>query len=156
MSELVLTIGDKNLSSWSLRPWVLLKHTGIPFTEENIKLDAPETRGILREKSPSGFVPFLNHGEVSIWDSLAIAEYVNELFPEKQLWPEDQSARAVARAVSAEMHGGFGPLRNHMPMDLQNQWPGEGVGEGVAENIKRITDIWEDCRDQYGEGVNSC
>jgi len=116
MPELVLTIGDKNLSSWSLRPWILLKHAGIPFTEENIKLDLPETRKILREKSPSGFVPFLNHGEVSIWDSLAIAEYVNELFPEKQLWPEDQSARAVARSVSAEMHSGFSALRTVWPM----------------------------------------
>ena len=102
MTDLTLTIGDKNLSSWSFRPWFLLTQAGIPFTEENIKLDRPTSRKELAEKSPSGLVPFLTHDGLQIWDSLAIAEYVNELFPEKQLWPEDPKARAMARAVSVE------------------------------------------------------
>jgi len=151
MPELVLTIGDKNLSSWSLRPWILLKHAGIPFTEENIKLDLPETRKILREKSPSGFVPFLNHGEVSIWDSLAIAEYVNELFPEKQLWPEDQSARAVARSVSAEMHSGFSALRTVWPMLFTREGLKLSTAGGVLRDIDRINEIWTECRERFGK-----
>ena len=116
MADLVLGIGDKNLSSWSLRPWFLMTGAGIPFTEENIRLDRPETRGVLKEKSPSGLVPYLFHGDVKIWDSLAIMEYVNELFPDKQLWPEDAKARAVARSVAAEMHSGFSALRTVWPM----------------------------------------
>ena len=111
MSDLVLGIGDKNLSSWSLRPWLLLTEAGIPFTEENIRLDRPETREVLREKSPSGLVPYLIHGDVNIWDSLAIMEYVSELFPEKELWPADREARARARSIAAEMHSGFSALR---------------------------------------------
>ena len=96
MTDLTLTIGDKNLSSWSLRPWILMKQAEIPFTEINIKLDRPGTRKTLSEISPSGLVPFLTHrndpSDVKIWDSLAIAEYLNELFPEKQLWPADAHA----------------------------------------------------------------
>ncbi len=151
MPELVLTIGDKNLSSWSLRPWVLLKHSSIPFTEENIKLDMPETRGLLREKSPSGFVPFLNHGEVSLWDSLAIAEYVNELFPAKQLWPEDQSARAVARAVSAEMHSSFSALRTVWPMLFTRDGLNLSTAGGIQRDIDRINEIWTQCRERFGK-----
>ena len=160
MAAFTLVMGNRASSSWSLRGWLAMKQTGAKFNEIKVWFKRPDTEDQIHGFSPSGLVPVLKHktknGELLIWETLAIIEYLAELHPDAGLWPERQDARAVARAVSAEMHGGFGPLRNHMPMDLQNQWPGEGMGEGVAENIKRITDIWEDCRDQYGEGVNSC
>ena len=160
MTVFTLVMGNRASSSWSLRGWLALKCTGVAFDEAMVWFKRPDIKEQILTHSPSGLVPVLKHhkkdGDLLIWETLAIIEYLDELFPDAGLWPENQDARAVARAVSAEMHGGFGPLRNHIPMDLQNQWPGEGMGEGVAENIKRITDIWEDCRDQYGEGVNSC
>ncbi len=94
----------------------------------------------------------LKHGDTVIWETLAIIEYLAELYPEAGLWPEDRAARAHARAISAEMHAGFAPLRNHMPMDLQNEFPGQGIGEGVAGNIKRIGEIWRDARRRFGAG----
>ncbi len=152
MTGLTLTIGDKNLSSWSLRPWILMKQAGIPFTEKNIRLDQPETRKILADRSPSGLVPFLIHGDVKIWDSLAIAEYLNELFPEKRLWPADAGARAVARAVSAEMHSGFGALRTVWPMQFTRADLKHLTTGGVQRDIDRIAAIWAECRDRFGEG----
>lgn len=150
MPELTLTIGDKNLSSWSLRPWLLMKQAGIPFTEENIKLDRPETRKILAEKTPSGLVPFLTHGEIKIWDSLAIMEYVAELFPEKQLWPEDAGARALARSVAAEMHSGFSALRTVWPMVFTREGLRHVTSGGVQLDIERINDLWTRCRKEFG------
>ncbi|WDI30246.1 glutathione S-transferase family protein [Hyphococcus flavus] len=152
MDDLILTIGDKNLSSWSLRPWLLLTQAGIPFTEDNIRLDRPETRGILSEKSPSGLVPFLTHGDVKIWDSLAIMEYLNELFPEKQLWPEDPKARAIARSVSAEMHSGFAALRTVWPMMFTREGMRHLNAGGVQRDVNRINDLWTKCRKEYGNG----
>jgi len=152
MTELILTIGDKNLYSWSFRPWFLLTAAGIPFTEENIRLDRPETRGMLKEKSPSGLVPFLTHGETQIWDSLAIMEYAAELFPEKQLWPEDQKARALARAISAEMHSGFSALRSVWPMMFLREGLQHTTQSGVAGNIARIDQLWTLCRKRYVAG----
>jgi len=152
MTELTLTIGDKNLSSWSLRPWFLMTQAGIPFTEENIKLDRPETRGVLKEKSPSGLVPFLTHGDVKIWDSLAIAEYLNDIFPEKQLWPADVKARAIARAVSAEMHSGFSALRTVWPMVFLRKDLTHVTSGGVQRDIDRINGLWTMCRKDYGAG----
>jgi glutathione S-transferase len=154
MTELILTIGDKNLSSWSLRPWLLLKQAGVPFTEDNIKLDQPETRKTLAEKSPSGLVPFLNHGDVRVWDSLAIAEYVSEQFPEKQLWPEDRAARAVARSVSAEMHSSFSALRTVWPMLFTREGLELSTAGGVQRDIDRINAIWTECRKRFGGGGN--
>jgi glutathione S-transferase len=150
MPDLVLTIGDKNLSSWSFRPWFLLKQAGIPFAEENIRLDRPESRGILKEKSPSGFVPFLTHGDVQIWDSIAIMEYVADLFPEKKLWPEDVAARGVARAVAAEMHSGFSALRTVWPMMFLREHPHHTTQAGVARDIVRIDQLWTMCRTRFG------
>lgn len=150
MTDLTLTIGDKNLSSWSFRPWFLMAQSGVPFTEENIKLDRPESRGVLKEKSPSGLVPFLTHGDIQVWDSLAIMEYVADLFPEKNLWPEDREARAVARAVTAEMHSGFSALRNVWPMMFLREHPDHTTQAGVARDIARIDELWTMCRTQYG------
>lgn len=151
MTELVLTIGDKTLSSWSFRPWILMKQSGIPFAEETVRLDQPETRAILAEKSPSGLVPFLTHGDLKIWDSLAIAEYLNELFPEKQLWPADSSARAFARAVSAEMHSGFSALRTVWPMNFSREGMRHLTGN-VQGDIDRIDAMWSECRTRFGKG----
>ena len=154
MTDLTLTIGNKNLSSWSLRPWILMKQTGIAFKEENIRLDRPETRTILAEKSPSGLVPFLTHktdsGDVGVWDSLAIAEYLNELFPEKQLWPDDTAARAHARAVSAEMHSGFTAMRTVWPMQFLRRDLKHLTSGGVQRDIDRIANIWRECRTRFG------
>jgi len=127
-----------------------MKQAGIPFVEDNIKLDQPETRSILRERSPSGFVPFLNHGEVCIWDSLAIAEYVNELFPEKQLWPENPAARAVARSISMEMHSSFSALRTVWPMLFVREGLRLSTAGGVQRDIDRINEIWTKCRERFG------
>jgi len=154
MSELILTIGDKNLSSWSLRPWVLMKHAGIPFTEKNIKLDQPQTRKILAEISPAGQVPFLNHKidaqETTVWDSLAIAEYLNDQFPEKNLWPTDSAARALARSASAEMHSGFGNIRNLWPMQFVREGLNHLTTGGVQRDIDRINEIWTQARTEFG------
>ena len=151
MTDLTLTIGDKNLSSWSFRPWFLMTQAGVPFTEENIRLDRPESRGILKEKSPSGLVPFLTHGDVKVWDSLAIMEYVADLFPEKNLWPSDPAPRAIARAVSAEMHSGFSAMRTVWPMMFLREHTNHTTQAGVARDIARIDDLWTLCRKQYGE-----
>ena len=152
MTDLTLTIGDKNLSSWSFRPWFLMVQAGVPFAEENIRLDRPDSRGILKEKSPSGLVPFLTHGKTQIWDSLAIMEYVADLFPEKNLWPEDAAARGLARALSAEMHSGFSNLRTVWPMHFLREGLSHLTSGGVAKDITRIDELWTQCRERYGGG----
>ncbi len=153
MPEFTLVIGDKNTSSWSLRPWLLMKAAGIDFAEVNIRLRQPDTRQQCLAHSPSGKVPVLKHNGLLIWDSLAIAEYLAELFPEKQLWPADRAARAHARSISAEMHAGFQPLRSHLSMDMLGSHPGQGHdGEGVAADIARIQEIWHGCRSQAVTG----
>ncbi len=149
MSDLTLTIGDKNLSSWSLRPWFLMTQAGIPFTEENIKLDRPTSRKELSEKSPSGLVPFLTHDGVQIWDSLAIAEYLNDLFPEKKLWPEDRQARAMARAIASEMHSGYSALRTVWPMMFLREGLAHTTSGGVQKDVDRINELWTMCRKAY-------
>ncbi|MEM8771464.1 MAG: glutathione S-transferase family protein [Pseudomonadota bacterium] len=150
MPNLILTIGDKNLSSWSFRPWFLMTQAEIPFTEENIKLDRPDSKKELLAKTPSGLVPCLRHDALAVWDSLAIMEYAADLFPEKQLWPEDLAARAVARAVSAEMHSGFPALRTVWPMIFLREHPNHTTQAGVARDIARIDALWTQCREAYG------
>ncbi len=152
MAELTLVIGDKRFSSWSLRPWLALKQIGLPFREALIRLRRPETKAEILKHSPSGKIPCLVHGTLSVWDSLAIIEYVNELRPEAQLWPADRAARAHARSISAEMHSGFAALRQHLGMDLQREpargeWPAE-----AAADIERIQAIWAECKARYGAG----
>ena len=152
MAEFTIYIGDKNYSSWSLRGWLMLKATGAAFAEEMIPLDQAQTRsGILRH-SPSGKVPALRHGAVVIWESLAIGEYLAECFPAVRLWPEAVPARALARAVSAEMHAGFAALRRHLPMNIRASYPDRGVTPEVQTEIDRIIALWRDCRTRFGAG----
>ena len=152
MSELTLVIGNKNYSSWSLRPWLLLKQAGIAFKEIRLPFGSELFQREIGKYSPSGLVPVLKDGSVTIWDSLAIAEYVAELFLEKNLWPRDRHARATARSVSAEMHSGFVSLRTHMNMNCRGHFPGKGMTPEVQTDIQRIQKIWEECRAQFGSG----
>ena len=149
---LKLVIGNKNYSSWSMRPWIAMKVAGIAFDEEVISLNAPDFKERLLKISGTGKVPALADGNVHVWESLAILEYLADKFPEAGLWPEGAAARAHARAVSSEMHAGFIPVRRHYPM---NMWrpvkPREPTPE-AAVNIKRIDTLWSDCRARFGKG----
>ena len=145
---LKLVIGDRNFSSWSLRPWLALKQAGLPFEEINIRLDSPGTKADIYKNSPSGKVPYLIDGETVVWDSLAICEYIAEAVP--ALWPKDRKARAEARAISAEMHSGFGALRQGMPMNVRAFKPYKAHKAYVISDIARITSIGESCRSRYG------
>lgn len=150
MTNLTLIIGNKNYSSWSLRPWLAMQQAGIEFAEIRIPLSTPETRQNLLQYSPSGKVPVLIHNGLTVWESIAICEYVAELFPDKNLFPEDREKRAIARSVSAEMHAGFVKLRQNMPMDCRARYPGKGMNPGVQEDCDRIANIWRECRQKYG------
>jgi len=152
MSGLKIVLGNKNYSSWSLRGWLPLARAGVEFEEVVIPLDLPETRPRILEHSPSGKVPALIDAGTTVWESLAIAEHVAARFPEAGLWPDDAAARAVARAVSCEMHAGFVPLREHMPMDVRNRYPGQGRTPEVGRDIARVQEIWSECRERYGAG----
>lgn len=152
MTPLTLVIGNKNYSSWSMRPWLVLRQAGIAFKEVRIPLYWPESAAQLTAWSPSGLVPALHDGEIKVWDSLAICEYLNERFPEKQLWPLDAAGRAVARSVSAEMHAGFGALRQNMTMNIRGRFPGKGRTPECLADIGRIVAIWTDCRARFGGG----
>ena len=151
-TDLTLVIGNKAYSSWSLRPWLALKHTGRPFREILVPLRRPDTRARILEHSPSGRVPCLKDGGRVIWDSLAICEYLAERFPDAALWPGDAEARALARAVSAEMHSGFAALRTHMSMDLKAAHPGEGRTPETEADIARIAALWRGMRERFGQG----
>ena len=151
-SDLTITIANKNYSSWSLRAWLALAHVGIAFDEVLVPLDEPGTKDAILVHSPSGRVPALRHGDVVVWDSLAIGEYLAEVFPDAKLWPDDRAARAVARAVSAEMHSGFMALRQHMPMNLRARLPGMGRTPQSLVDIERVVRLWNDCRARFGEG----
>jgi glutathione S-transferase len=144
-----LYIGNKNYSTWSLRAWVLLKAAGIPFREQMISLYAPDTPALIRPVSPNGLVPCLHDGDVVVWDSLAIAEYLAERHP--GLWPADAIARAWARSVAAEMHSGFADLRREFSMDVRVRQPRVPSPE-VAEDIARIDAIWHEGRQRFGPG----
>ncbi|RYY52140.1 MAG: glutathione S-transferase family protein [Comamonadaceae bacterium] len=146
-----LYIGNKNYSSWSMRPWVLLKQAGIPFEEVMVRFDSfdagSQFKTTLAALNPVAKVPVLVDGDLVVWDTLAIAEYIAERFPEHRLWPQDVAARARARSVCAEMHSGFGALRSHCGMNLEAQLP--GVGErlmreepGVVADLQRIVQMW--------------
>ncbi|WP_042883866.1 glutathione S-transferase family protein [Cupriavidus necator] len=147
-----LVIGNKNYSSWSLRPWLLLRQAGIEFEEVQVRLFTGNFAAEIARYSPAGKVPVLIDGEVTVWDSLAIAEYLAERFPEKNLWPADRAARAVARAVCAEMHSGFGNLRNQLPMNVTAVLPGCGWNVAVQRDVDRIAAIWDGLRAQHGAG----
>lgn len=150
MDGLTLIIGSKNYSSWSMRPWVLMRAAGVPFDEVLVLLDVPGYKDTIARWSPSRRVPALHHEGRVIWDSLAICEYLAELYPNQRLWPADRAARAHARSVVAELHSGFSALRTHCPMDLHRRRPGPGDGPGVAEDIARVFDLWEDALARSG------
>ncbi|MCW2238092.1 glutathione S-transferase family protein [Azospirillum canadense] len=150
MTELTLIIGNKAFSSWSMRPWLALKHSGLPFQEILIPLRQPDTAARIAEHSPSGRVPSLRDGDRVIWDSLAICEYLAEIAPAAGLWPEDAGARAVARSVSAEMHSGFVGLRTHMSMDLKAMRPGVGHNPESEADIARVLELWRATRERFG------
>ncbi|MEG3436482.1 glutathione S-transferase family protein [Pannus brasiliensis CCIBt3594] len=150
MSELTLVIGNKNYSSWSLRPWLAMKQAELDFQEIRIPLYAENSREEILKYSPSGKVPVLLHNNLVIWESLAICEYIAEQF-EPGLWPEDGKIRAIARSVSHEMHGGFFALRQNMPMNCRARHPGQGMTPEVEKDIQRISEIWRDCRTEYGQ-----
>ncbi|MCP4898796.1 MAG: glutathione S-transferase family protein [bacterium] len=150
MSDLKLVIGNKNYSSWSMRPWLALKMTGADFEEIVIPLKHENTHEQILEHSPSGWVPVLKDRSVTIWDSLAISEYVGEQYPDAGLWPKEAATRAVARSVVAEMHSGFGALRRNMPMDCRGSRPGQGRADGVQRDIDRIVEVWESCLQRSG------
>ncbi|MHB8346267.1 MAG: glutathione S-transferase family protein [Acidiferrobacterales bacterium] len=147
-----LIIGNKNYSSWSLRPWLVMKQFGIPFEEQRIALYTDSAKQEILQHSPSGKVPVLKDGGLIIWDSLAICEYLAERYPDKGLWPEDAGARAFARSVSAEMHSGFAELRSNMTLNCRGSFPGKGRTPGVTAEIGRITGIWNECRHRFGAG----
>jgi glutathione S-transferase len=147
-----LVIGDKNLSSWSLRPWIALKHCGIPFVEECIRLRQPDSRAEILRHSPAGKVPALKTRTGVVWDSLAILEYLAERHPDHRLWPQDEEARAAARCISAEMHSGFVTLRNDMSMDLLAKLPSPPISEALEADIRRVAAIWHDARSRFGKG----
>jgi glutathione S-transferase len=152
MADFTIYIGNKNYSSWSLRGWLMLRHTGVAFDEVVIPLDEATTRTTILRHSPSGKVPALRYGEHAVWDSMAIGEYLAELFPEAQLWPKAATARSVARSVSQEMHAGFAALREHLPMNFRSSFPNRGVTPEAQADINRITAVWRDCRGRFGEG----
>ncbi len=152
MSNLHLVIGNKNYSSWSLRPWMALSMAGIPFRETVIPLDTPETPALIAEYTDAGRVPVLRHGRQTVWESLAIMEYLAELFPEKHLWPKALAARAMARAVSHEMPAGFGALREACPMNLRRAVKPVHMSEAVWKDVARIEQIWRGCRARFGKG----
>jgi glutathione S-transferase len=147
--QMLLVIGNRNYSSWSLRPWLALAHTGAEFEEIVIPLSQPNTAEEIRRHSPTGRVPVLKDGDVVVWDSLAICEYLHEKFPKAKLWPQHTAARALARSVVAEMHSGFVPLRTLMPMNIRLRRHKEPTPD-VERDIARIVAIWADLRNRFG------
>ena len=141
---LTLYVGSKRYSSWSLRPYLALAHTGLPSETRTILLDRDVTKAEILKVNPAGRLPVLYHDDLAIWDSLAICEYINELAPEAQLWPADRARRARARAICAEMHSGFAALRSKMSMDICASKPGQGHTPEALADIRRIFEIWHD------------
>ncbi|HEY1998116.1 glutathione S-transferase family protein [Paraburkholderia sp.] len=150
MANTTLTISSKNYSSWSLRGWLLAKFSGLPFEEIVMPIDDPGARAELLLLSPSILVPCLFHDGIKVWDTLAIAEYLNEVQPEAKLLPADRRARAHCRAICGEMHSGFSSLRSALPMNLKAQFPGFKVWARAQSDIDRIVAIWRECLGQYG------
>ena len=149
---LKLIIGNKNYSSWSLRPWIAMKVAGIAFDEEVISLNAPEFKQRLLQVSGTGKVPTLIDGDVRVWESLAILEYLAEKYPDARLWPVEPAPRSLARAIAAEMHAGFVALRGHLPMNMWRPVMPRELTPDVESNVRRIEAIWSDCRTRYGAG----
>jgi glutathione S-transferase len=152
MADFTLVVGNQNYSGWSLRPYLALEHAGVPFDLVVVPLRHDDTRQRIRKYSPSGRLPALRHGDLVVWDSLAICEYLAELFPEAGLWPADSAARAVARSISAEMHSGFAALRSTLSVNLRADRRTKDIPDDAAADIARIREIWRDTRSRFGEG----
>ena len=151
MAELKLIIGNKNYSSWSLRPWIFMKHKGLRFEEERVPLFEADTDERLAPYFSDFKVPVLLDGELLVWDSLAILEYLADRFPEVGGWPADRSARAVARSVSAEMHSSFNALRSEMPMNCRRTFSGINFSEAALKDVARVEVLWLHCQKTYGQ-----
>ena len=149
--SLTLVIGSKNYSSWSMRPWLALACRNIPFEEVVIPLDTPETAAAIRRYSPAGKVPVLIDDGATIWETIAILFHIAERFPGARLWPEEKKARAHAFAIASEMHGGFTALRQQCPMNIKRRKKRELSSEAAAD-IRRITEMWRDARERFGQG----
>lgn len=149
--RLTLVIANKNYSSWSMRPWVLLTELGIAFEELRLAFHSAEWDANIGRRSPSGLVPVLWRGPQAVWDTLAIVETVNEWYPDKGVWPRDAVARAFARSASAEMHSGFRNLRARMPMNIRSSHPGKGLTAEVQSDIARIEALWGEARRNFGD-----
>ena len=145
-----LVIANKLYSSWSLRPWLVMRAFDIPFEETVIPLKRPETKDAITKVSPSGKVPVLIEGALAIWESLAIIEYLAEIFSDKRIWPQEPKSRAHARAISNEMHGGFLALRQACPMNLGKRFKTPEMSDDLKANVARIEDIWRDARARFG------
>lgn len=157
MSRPVLVIGNKNYSSWSLRPWLLLRHFDVDFQEIRLPLDTPEFHARIRQYSPTSRVPALQDGELSLWDSLAICEYANERWLGGRGWPRDLAARALARVAAAEMHSGFVALRSQLPMNSRRRPDGYRWDEAAQRDIDRMQALWSELRGRFGgEGDFLC
>ncbi len=150
--DLTIIVGNKNYSSWSLRGWLPLARSGLPFREVVVPMFREDSARLIGEHSPSGKVPCLRHGDAVIWDSLAIGEYVAELAPEARLWPAERATRAVARSVCAEMHSGFTGLRNAMPMNIRASRPGGGRTPEALADLAQIQARWRQLRERHGAG----
>jgi glutathione S-transferase len=150
MSGAVLTISSKNYSSWSLRGWLLCRMAGLDFKEELLSHDDPSTRAELLLLSPSFLVPCLTHNGLKIWDTLAIAEYLHEQFPQAGLLPKDAVARSHCRSIAGEMHSGFSNLRSALPMNLKAHYKGFKIWAAAQADIDRVITIWKECLNRYG------
>jgi glutathione S-transferase len=149
---LTLVIGNKNYSSWSMRPWIAMKAADIAFEEVVISLNAPDFKERVSKISGTGKVPALDDDGIHVWESLAILEYLSERFPAARLWPADLAARARARAISSEMHAGFVPLRRACPMNMWRPVKRRELDEEAIANVRRIERLWRECRERYGAG----
>lgn len=150
MAKAVLTLSSKNYSSWSLRGWLLCKFAGLDFEEKMVARDDKAARAEILLLSPSILVPRLTHDDVSVWDTLAIAGYLNEIKPDANLLPKDKVARAHCRAISGEMHSGFSAMRSALPMNLHGSYPDFKIWSGAQADIDHITEIWRECLSKYG------
>ena len=150
MAAATLTLSSKNYSSWSLRGWLMARFAGLNFKEEMVEQDDPGARAELLLLAPSVRVPRLTHGSISVWDTLAIGEYLNELKPQAGLLPTDPAARAHCRSICGEMHSGFSALRSALPMNLKARFPNFTVWSRAQGDIERVTEIWRDCLQRYG------
>ncbi len=154
-TDLHLIIGNKAYSSWSLRPWIAMKAHGLAFRETVINLGDADVKAKILAVSPGGKVPVLHHGDITVWESLAILEYLADAFYDRHWWPTDPHARAMARAISAEMHAGFSALRANMTMNVRRSIPNRVRAAGVDADIARVTTIWRACRERFGSAPKS-